>query len=654
MNIKYRADIDGLRAIAVLAVLFYHYDIPGFSGGFVGVDIFFVISGFLITSIILHDLKEGKFSIARFYERRIRRIFPALFPVILFSSIIGLYLFDPSGCRELGASITSTTLFYSNIFFMLKSGYFEPQSLQRPLLHTWSLAVEEQFYIFFPISMIIVSRYFKAKYFPLLLTTAVISLIASIYGLSHHPGATFYLVPTRAWELLAGSILALGVLPAPSSFLFKNILSLSGLGLLFYSITFYTHNTPFPGQNAIAPVLGASLIIWCDSKERKTIVSTLLSLQPIVFIGLISYSLYLWHWPIVAFTKYILFRPLDGYEKLLIIVTSVALATLSWRYIERPFRIKQKVVIERKKIFIISAIIMVTISGFGLIIQFLATDKYHYNYIAQLPENFNNLSVAPKVGLKSATPSFALWGDSHARAFIPAIEKESNKYAVSGVILTHDSAPPLLGVDINTIPDNSYNSFDKVQYNNGVLDYLKAHSNIKTIILAARWAAYSKGTSYKEEDHLVYSINDAYSKYKDKQKNSIVFSTGLSRTVDELLRMGRKVIIVSDVPEIGYNVTRFSLIQKRLPFAVKGVEIRPAIAEYNLRNREVLETLHELSKNINVTVIHAESKMFDENSMGIIAIQDEILYSDDDHLSVFGSHYIASSFDKVFRDMKSQ
>ncbi len=654
MNVNYRADIDGLRAVAVLAVLFFHTDIPGFSGGFVGVDIFFVISGFLITSIILKELQENKFSIARFYERRIRRIFPALFPMIVLSSIAGLYLFDPSGCRELGSSITSTTLFYSNIFFMLKSGYFEPQSLQRPLLHTWSLAVEEQFYIFFPLAMIIASRYFKKQYFPLLLITALISLLVSIYGLSHHPGATFYLVPTRAWELLAGSILALGVLPTPSSYWLQNILSLTGLGFIFYSITFYTSTTPFPGLNALAPVLGASFIIWSNPNERKTIVSTLLSLKPIVFIGLISYSLYLWHWPIVAFTKYITFRPLEGYQKLFIIVASVALATLSWWYVERPFRIKQKVVLERKRIFAISAIIMAAFSGFGLIIQLMTTDKNAYNYTAQLPENFNNLSVAPTLGAKNVTPSFALWGDSHARSFIPALEEECKKYTLSGVILTHDSAPPLLGIDVKTLPDNTYNTLDKAQYNKGVLDYLKQHPEIKTIILASRWAAYSTGSSYKEEDYLVYSLKDTYREYNGKQLNSILFKTGLSRTVNALIAMDRKVIIVGDVPEIGYNVPRYSLIQKKLPFAVKGVDIRPSIAEYNQRNREVQETLNELAKHKNVTVIHTESKMFDEHGMGKIAFQGELLYSDDDHLSTFGSLYVASSFDKVFKDMKNK
>ncbi|ANT64619.1 acyltransferase family protein [Prosthecochloris sp. CIB 2401] len=264
MPLKYRADIDGLRAIAVLAVLFFHTGVPGFSGGFVGVDIFFVISGFLITSIILKDIKEEKFSIARFYERRIRRIFPALFPVIAFTLVVGAFIFDATAFKELGQSITATTIFSSNILFWLKAGYFDTASLQKPLLHTWSLAVEEQFYIFFPLALVFINRFLNGRYLCWIIVASTLSLVASIYGVYHYPSPTFYLVHTRAWELLLGSILALGVLPSPTSSFLRNILSIAGLGLIVYSVGFYTEATLFPGYNAIAPVMGAWLIIYSN------------------------------------------------------------------------------------------------------------------------------------------------------------------------------------------------------------------------------------------------------------------------------------------------------------------------------------------------------------------------------------------------------
>ena len=259
---KYRADIDGLRAIAVLPVIFFHLDLPGFSGGFVGVDVFFVISGFLITSIILKEINDEKFSIVRFYERRIRRIFPALFPVLLFTLIIGAFLFDYQSFKGLGESITATTLFSSNILFWHQSGYFDSSSLLKPLLHTWSLAVEEQFYIFFPLLLISINRFSKKRYMPWLLGLCLISFSLSLYGVYTYQTATFYLVPTRAWELLSGAILALGVIPQLQSSLHRNLFSIVGLCLIIFSVGVYTEATLFPGAAALAPVLGASLIIY--------------------------------------------------------------------------------------------------------------------------------------------------------------------------------------------------------------------------------------------------------------------------------------------------------------------------------------------------------------------------------------------------------
>jgi peptidoglycan/LPS O-acetylase OafA/YrhL len=350
MEIKYRADIDGLRAIAVLAVLLFHTDVPGFTGGFVGVDVFFVISGYLITSIILKEIKAEQFSIARFYERRIRRIFPALFPVISFVLVVGAYLFDANAFKDLGQSIAATTLFSSNILFWRESGYFAAPSLQKPLLHTWSLAVEEQFYIFFPLSLMAIHRYLKGKYFVWLVIAFILSLVASIYGVVYHPAATFYLVPTRAWELMVGSILALGVLPDLSKNWQRNALTISGLALILYSIVAYTEATPFPGIAALAPVMGSGLIIY-SGKGGSHQAQKLFTARPLVFIGLISYSLYLWHWPLVAFTKYLLFRPFNGVDSAAIILASVLIASFSWKFIEQPFRGKQMLFPERKKLF---------------------------------------------------------------------------------------------------------------------------------------------------------------------------------------------------------------------------------------------------------------------------------------------------------------
>ena len=262
MPLQYRPDIDGLRALAVMVVILFHADIPGFSGGFVGVDIFFVISGFLITSIILKEINADNFSISRFYERRVRRIFPALFFVLAFTLIASYIIFYYKDFEAFGESLIATTLFASNILFWSQSGYFDTVATTKPLLHTWSLAVEEQFYIFFPLLLVAINRVSKSRYFGWLLCISLCSFFASIYGIYNHPVATFYLVPTRAWELLFGSLFAIGVIPELQSNFHRNILSILGLGFIAFSVFVYTELTLFPGVAALAPVMGAGMIIY--------------------------------------------------------------------------------------------------------------------------------------------------------------------------------------------------------------------------------------------------------------------------------------------------------------------------------------------------------------------------------------------------------
>ena len=368
MVIKYRPDIDGLRAIAVLSVIFFHTGISGFSGGFVGVDVFFVISGYLITSIILKDIKSGEFSIARFYERRIRRIFPPLFTVITFTVVVSAFLFDSNSFESFGRSITATTFFCSNVLFWKESGYFDASSITKPLLHTWSLAVEEQFYIFFPLLLIGITRFSKNRYLQWIVGISLVSLMMSIIGVYTHQVITFYLLPTRAWELLFGSFLSLEVIPKLESNVQRNLVSFIGLSLIIFSICFYTESTLFPGVAALAPVLGASFIIH-SGKGGASIVKKLLSYKPIVYIGLISYSLYLWHWPLIVFSKYLIMRELTFFETLGIIITTFIISVISLKFIEKPFRVNYPL-ISNRKIFVISSFIMSMSSIIGLIIYY--------------------------------------------------------------------------------------------------------------------------------------------------------------------------------------------------------------------------------------------------------------------------------------------
>lgn len=329
-ELQYRADVDGLRAVAISSVVAYHAGVGSLSGGFVGVDVFFVISGFLITSLIVAEVREGRFSMLSFWARRARRLLPALFVLLAVTLTVGSAILLPGDYAELADSSVAASLFASNIHFWLNVSYFDNSAALNPLLHTWSLAVEEQFYMLFP-AVMLGALYIRRPANVLLILFAA-SLAYSAWAVTRYPGATFYLSPSRFWELLLGALLAISPTQLYGGQGTRNIASVAGLGLIAWSVLAFDEATVFPGMNALLPCLGAAMIIWA----RTGIINRMLSLRPVVFIGLISYSLYLWHWPVIVFTRY------EGYtldtpvQSAAVILVSVALACLSWRYVELP------------------------------------------------------------------------------------------------------------------------------------------------------------------------------------------------------------------------------------------------------------------------------------------------------------------------------
>jgi peptidoglycan/LPS O-acetylase OafA/YrhL len=334
-SMQYRAEIDGLRAIAVVPVILFHAGFDLFQGGFVGVDVFFVISGYLITSIILTKKREGNFSLMGFYGRRARRILPALTIVLLVSVVLAFFTMFPSDVEDFSQSLMAATVFSSNIFFYLNSDYFDQISELRPLLHTWSLAVEEQYYVIFPIFLIATWKCGDRFVLAMLMVVALFSLGLAQWGSAHMPSATFYLLPTRIWELLIGVFVAYYLIDKkqnPSN----QILSLLGFAMITFSVFAFDKHTPFPSLYALVPALGVALIILYTTSE--TLLYRLLSQKTLVGIGLISYSAYLWHQPLFAFSRIWTGQSLGMLPLMVLILLSFGLAYLSWRYIETPFR----------------------------------------------------------------------------------------------------------------------------------------------------------------------------------------------------------------------------------------------------------------------------------------------------------------------------
>jgi peptidoglycan/LPS O-acetylase OafA/YrhL len=366
----YRPEINGLRSFAVLPVIFFHAGFSLFSGGYIGVDVFFVISGFLITTIILEEMRAGRFSIMNFYERRARRILPALFFVMLVSLPFAWALLSPADLHDFAQSLVAIAMFGSNFLFWQESGYFDTAAELKPMLHTWSLAVEEQYYVLFPLLILAAWRFGTKRLVALIAVIAAASLVISEVQVRTHPSTAFFLLPSRAWQLLVGSLAAFLVVYSTgyARFIENNRLVTEGLGgigliMILWATFWFDDHLPFPGVTALVPTMGTALVLLFSSS--RTLVGRLLAFRPLVGVGLISYSAYLWHQPIFAFTRHAVPDDVPVLLMLGLSLLTLGLAYLSWRFVENPFRARS--VIGRRGIFALSAAGMAAFIGIGVV-----------------------------------------------------------------------------------------------------------------------------------------------------------------------------------------------------------------------------------------------------------------------------------------------
>jgi peptidoglycan/LPS O-acetylase OafA/YrhL len=492
---KYRSDIDGLRGIAVSSVVLFHAGVPGISGGFVGVDIFFVISGYLITSILAGEISTGQFSVLKFYDRRIRRIFPALFTLLAVSSIVAYLTLLPADLHEFGGSLLSATASVSNIFFWNQSGYFDGPSELKPLLHTWSLAVEEQFYIFFPLLLIVLGRATNSLYGRLvIICLTLFSFALSVWAVHDYPTAAFYWAPPRAWELLLGSAIALNIFPDVVSKSWREVLGVAGVGLIAASIVLIDRATPFPGAAALPACAGAALLIH-SQKHGLGFCGRLLSLPPLVFVGLISYSLYLWHWPVFVFARYLNIEPLSPVQIAILIVFSCVLAVLSWRFVEMPFR-KGAPGGLRRRVFAAAGMAMACTAACGIAfvafhglpgripasVLAVTYDKQYRSVMGECHLFFSAKRKAMCVrGAAGQQPSFILVGDSHAGAAADSVFEAAREAGITGYQLTDSGYCP-------TYTYVKYGEAKKARYMNSALKAaLDKSPNIRLVLIVVYW-----------------------------------------------------------------------------------------------------------------------------------------------------------------------
>jgi peptidoglycan/LPS O-acetylase OafA/YrhL len=502
---KYRPDIDGLRAIAVLAVVLFHFKLGPFQGGFVGVDIFFVISGFLIAGILQSEMDRGIFTLTGFYERRIRRILPALGVVLLATALAGVAILLPTDLRWLGDSVIATALFGSNIYFWRNTGYFDPGHDFSPLLHTWSLAVEEQFYVLFPLLLYGLTKLRPTARGPVIAGLGLASFGICVIVQDYRPEAVFYLLPFRMWELLAGAWLAVGRVPELKAPLVREAMAITGLSLIGAGVLLITPGKHFPGWVASVPVLGTMLVIYTGSGGAG-LVTRLLSVRPLVGIGLISYSLYLWHWPVIVLARYRAGGQTDIRTTLVLLAIVLALSYLTYRHIETPIRRRGGHAFSKRRTIVTATLAMTSGVTLGLLLwagngwntrfapDVVALDK---DRIADIPfmacndrRNFyeatseiDSLDSLCQIGTKGGTISAILWGDSHALAWAPAIDAAFRERGITGVLATRAECPPLTGLVDRRDPRCG-------EFNEQVNHLVSSHREIQLVVLGAVWPSY--------------------------------------------------------------------------------------------------------------------------------------------------------------------
>ena len=493
-----RRDIDGLRALAVIPVVLFHFGFSTFSGGFVGVDVFFVISGFLITSILFREISAQRFSFVDFWARRARRIIPALSVVMLVTLVLGWMLLTAKDFSELGRTVRYQSLFISNILFMREDGYFQPASDLKPLLHTWSLAVEEQYYIFFPLLMVVLMRHVRHWRW-VLFAVLLISFGLNIAYIERKPDFAFFSLPTRAWELLCGAMLA--VLPARKQAVrpwISQAVGVAGLAAVLLAVFTFDRGTVFPGWAALLPVLGATALIWSGG-QGSTWAGQLLSARVFVWIGLLSYSFYLWHWPVFVYANAITIDGIQRWEAMAWILLALGLAWLSWRFVELPFREKH-LLAGRKPVLVAGLMAMAVLAVTGSVVrsqdgfpQRMTGKALEYAQAREwragqmkcmLVTKDKNLDKACLLGDNQEVPATRLvWGDSHAAALMPAIESGAKREGRPVWLYSMSACSPVIS------DDQRQRCRD---FNEQTMEQVR-RLKIKDVVLASNWSLYVYG-----------------------------------------------------------------------------------------------------------------------------------------------------------------
>lgn len=644
---EYRADIDGLRAIAVLSVIFFHF-FPGFlHGGYIGVDIFFVISGFLISQILFKNFEVDKFSLSTFYARRIKRILPALTIVLLITMAVGWFLLLTDEYRELAKHVASGSGFISNLILWGESGYFDQQAASKPLLHLWSLGIEEQFYLLWPIVLWIAYR-FKKSFSLIIVILGAASFLLNAYLVNVDLVADFYSPFARAWELLVGAFLAYLYFSRKICFVvtprYSYFLSVVGIFFIAFSILLFEKSSKFPGWLALLPTVGTGLVIAAGSKNR--INKYLLAHPMLVWVGLISYPLYLWHWPIYSYYKILnldLSVSNDRLLKIFLIAICLVLAYLTYKFVEQPIR--------HRKSFKIPIYLLLTnfiVGIFGLCIFLFAQERFtkiivepkeahvlfgkypngptHNEYCDKRFPSFKEYSVC--LLSKDSEPDILLLGDSHSQQYYSSLAGQIKNLVVMNV------------GEWNCLPFSSLaetlDSPCRIKLNH-VLNFISTSKSIKTVIVSGYYSALASGG-------FQYSKDLSWRRAKElNEANSREFQMRMKEVLRSILLADKSIIFMQDIPDLNFDIKNCAVIKGSLfrRFPESGItDCRYSRSEFEEKIFPYDDLITSSLKDM-ASVYYFETRSIFCNSQFCDAFKNsEPLYFDSDHLSAYGAHKV--------------
>jgi peptidoglycan/LPS O-acetylase OafA/YrhL len=649
----YRQDIDGLRAVAVLLVIVTHISPTLLPGGFVGVDVFFVISGFLITQIIYRQISTGTFSLLVFWERRARRLLPALICVIFITSLFGFLILPPRALIDLGQSIVASTLFASNILFYIETGYFDTAAKLKPLLHTWSLGIEEQFYLIFPLFLMTVYKLGRQYIFPASLTLVLVSLGASQYYLTENRDISFYFLPFRAWELLLGGCLGLLMINGRNGFSAKgrSYLALLGLVGICLSAFLFDESSPLPGLLSLVPVVSTLVVIYAS--PGSGFAYYLLTCQPMVYLGAISYGGYLWHFPILS-----LLRNVHGIELGLVLsvasfICTLFMASVSYRYLETPFRDAKRLSRSRALGAIFVGCTLCILIGFGF-----HWSKGYPNRADFSPQLMASMSKPERItgcfdidfshssenwgcvlGKKKQSIDIILMGDSHALSMLNLIDGLAHQKNLSVFFAGYSGCIPLPELTPFRADQRSRNC---AALNSRLYELAKKSKPI-AIILVARWSHY-----YYESDsrspQLFAQTSSIYPR-SVMSSNLALIEGGLDRIREKYLDKDQLVYIFTEVPTQDFSPQQIYFKSRTRQASVTALSVG---LESHLKSTLPFDSL--LKRRPNLKKVDLTSVVCSENKCPV-GTQDQSYYYDNNHLSEVGVQRLEPLMTEVFREI---